>query len=129
MTRYLLDTTVLIDVSKHREAVESRVLELLEGPDEVGVSVVNVAELFSGLRPESRHEALLLLDELEVWPVTREVAERAGDYRYGFARQGRTILLPDALVAATASVLGAVLLTNNVKDFRMPDVEVVRLHG
>jgi len=125
--RYLLDTTVLGDASKNREPVRSRVDDLLSGPSEVGVSAVNVAEFIAGVRPEDRPEAETYLDGLVHWGVTREIAVQAGRYRYAYARQGQTILIPDALIAATARVLGATLVTNNVKDFPMPALAVERL--
>jgi predicted nucleic acid-binding protein len=125
--RYLLDTTVLVDASKNREPVRSRVDDLLRGADEVGVSAVNVAEFIAGVRPEDRPKAEEFLDGLVHWDVTREIAVQAGLYRYDYARQGQTPLIPDALIAATARVLDAILLTNNVKDFPMPELTVERL--
>lgn len=125
--RYLLDTTVLVDASKNREPVRSRVNDLRRGPGEIGVSVVNVAEFIAGVRPEDRPEADVYLDGLVLWDVTREIAVQAGLYRYAYARQGQTILIPDAPIAATARVLAATLVTNNLKDFPMPELTVERL--
>ena len=55
------------------------------------------------------------------------MAELAGVFRYDFARRGRTILTPDALVAATAAVVDAILVTDNVKDSPMPEVRTIQL--
>jgi predicted nucleic acid-binding protein len=91
------------------------------------VSAVNIAEFFAGLRPAERSRWAAFFGELRYWGVTPQVAVRAGIYRYDYARQGRTILLPDALVAATAVEEGAILVTNNVKDFPMPELSLLRL--
>ncbi len=125
--RYLLDTTVLIDVSHHVEPVSSQVREWLDGPDEVGVCDVNVAEFFSGLKSDERSFWQPFIYELRYWPIAREVAVQAGVYRYSLGREGRTISVPDALVAAAAFHVGATLVTNNVKDYPMPRLTVFRL--
>jgi len=54
VTRFLLDTTVLIEASRHREPALSWLHEALQTPDEVGVCAVIVAEFFAGLRPDER---------------------------------------------------------------------------
>lgn len=56
--------------------------------------------------------------------TTREAATRAGRYQADFGRRGVTIQTADALVAGTASAHGAILLTDNVRDFPMRDIEV-----
>lgn len=127
--RYLLDTTVLIDVSKRSEPISSHIRELLDGPDEVGVCAVNVAEFFAGLRPEERVEWEGFIDQLEYWDMTQGVSVQAGIYRYDHARQGRALSATDALVAATAVAVGAILLTDNVKHYPMPELTVRRPPG
>lgn len=126
---YLLDTTVLIDLSREREPTASWTRELLRGPHVVGVSTVNVAEWFAGLRPAERARWARFVDELQYWEITPAVAIRAGILRYDYARLGRTILIPDALVAATAEAVGAILVTGNVKHFPMPELTVRRPVG
>ena len=59
--------------------------------------------------------------------VTKEIAILAGIFRYDLARQGRTILIPDALIAATAVATAATLVTANVKDFPLTEVKAIRL--
>lgn len=126
-TGYVLDTTVLIDSSKGREPARSWIANVVRSAAEVGVSTVTIAEYFSGTPPPERGRAERLFAELTVWPVTAEIAIRAGIYRYDFGRRGLTRLTPDALIAATAVSVGATLVTNNVKDFPMPDVNLLRI--
>ena len=51
MTRYLLDTDALISYSKGRQPAVSRITQLIDQGDELGVCAVNVAEFFAGLAP------------------------------------------------------------------------------
>jgi predicted nucleic acid-binding protein len=67
------------------------------------------------------------VDQLTLVDVTKEIAIRAGILRYDLRRPGRTMLLPDALIAATAGLYGAALVTDNVKDFSGVGVEIVQL--
>jgi predicted nucleic acid-binding protein len=65
-----------------------------------------------------------LLNRLRFLETTREAAQRAGRYQAEFEKRGRTIHTADALVAGTARAHGAVLLTDNVRDFPMRDIRV-----
>jgi predicted nucleic acid-binding protein len=125
--RFLLDTTVLIEASRHREPALSWLHEALRTPDEVGVCAVIVAEFFAGLRPNERPRWEAFIDELTYWVTTREVATQAGIYRYDYARRGQTILTADALIAATAAAVGATPVTDNAKHFPMPEIKTMRL--
>ena len=79
------------------------------------------------MRPRERNATVALLDTLEHYDVTRPVAERAGLLRAERASQGRTLALPDLLIAAVALLHGLVLVTGNVKDFPMKDLRVLCL--
>ena len=125
--RFLLDTTVLIDASLHREPARSWLQETLRQSGEVGVCAVVVAEFFAGLRPDERPRWEAFIDELTYWETTRDMARQAGIYRYEYARRGQTIAIPDALIAATAAAIRAVLVTDNIKDFPMSEVSTMRL--
>lgn len=127
MARHLLDTTALIDYSKKREPAYSRIVALIAAEEDLGVCAVNVAEFYAGLRPEQRDQWAPLFSVLHYWEITRAAAQRAGVYRYTFARRGRAISTADALVVAVAVEVGATLITSNVKDFPMDDVQIFPL--
>lgn len=124
MTRYLLDTTVLISHLRGDDDVADALLTLLQRGHSLATSCVNIAEVERGLQPRERRAAHALLDRLEFLPTTREAATRAGRYQADWGRRGRTIHLADALVAGTARAHGAVLLTDNIEDFPMRDIRV-----
>lgn len=47
--------------------------------------------------------------------------------RYDFDRKGIILSTTDAMVAAVVKERGAVLVTNNVKDYPMEEIEVLPL--
>jgi predicted nucleic acid-binding protein len=99
-------------------------LRLVADGHVLGTSCVNLAEVEAGLRQHERRRAGALLDRLRFLPTDREAAHRAGRYQAEWARKGRTIRTPDALVAGTARANGAVLVTHNIDDFPMRDLRV-----
>jgi len=127
MTRYLLDTTALVDFSKDREPARSRILAMIDRDDEVGICPVNVAEFYAGLPPEARESWDEFFNALAFWDLTIEVAVRAGGYRYEFARRGLPLSTTDALIAAASVAHGAILVTDNPKDYPMDDVRLLSL--
>jgi predicted nucleic acid-binding protein len=62
-----------------------------------------------------------LLDNLEIVPVTRTIAEKAG--RYKGEMKSHTLELDDCLIAATAHFHKAALATGNARHYPMADVE------
>lgn len=122
MSRVLLDTDVLIDLLRGRELART----LLLGVTEHSVpccSVISVAEIYAGMRPEEREPTEALLDGLVVFPVTRSIAELAGQFRS--RSRGRRLELADCLIAATAVAEGASLATGNARDYPMPEVSLL----
>ena len=127
MTRYLLDTNVLIDYSKGTTTVVAQVQAWVAAGDEVGISAVQIAEFFSGVPTVDFRAWTIILDAYERWPLGDVVARRAGKYRHDFARQGVQISTPDALTAALARDRAAILVTRNVRDFPMRDIQILSL--
>jgi predicted nucleic acid-binding protein len=126
MTRFLLDTTVLIAQLRGDDAVADGLQALLRRGHSLCTSCVNVAEVERGIRRPERRAAEALLDRMEYLTTTKEAAARAGRYQADGARKGTTLHLADALIAGTARAHGAVLVTDNVADFPMRDLKVVR---
>ena len=125
MAKYLLDTTILIEhLSGRKEAVDLLTVLARQG-HRLGLCCINVAELYSGLSHEERAWADRLIDSLDFYDVTREVAKQAGQYRYDFSRRGVTLSTADTLVAATAVVESATLVTANTKDFPMKEIDLL----
>lgn len=124
LSRYLLDTTVLIAHLRGEAEVTQLLLDLLASGNRLGICCINVAEVERGLRPAERKRAKELMKRLEYLDTTREAAQRAGRYQSELQRKGRTMHTADAIVAGTARAHGAVLVTDNLGDFSMNDLVV-----
>ncbi len=116
MSRLLLDTCILIDhLREHPPAVDY----ILGLPGEPLLSAVTIAEVYVGVRDQAEARRVEgLLDPFIVLAVDGEIARRGGRFRRQFAGSHGTGLL-DALIAATAEVHGARLVTRNARHFPM----------
>ena len=122
MALHLLDTTALVDFSKGIEPVGQRLLSMIAAGESLGVCAINVTEFYAGVRPAAHRLWDAFMDELFYWEISREAAVQAGAYRYDYARQGVSIGIQDAIIAAVAVEIGATILTDNPKHFPMPEV-------
>lgn len=122
MSKVLFDTDILIDILRGREAIRTFLLDRTAHSVPC-CSVISVAELYAGMRPEEKHATDALLDALVIAPVTREIAETAG--RFKRRVKSRRLELADCLIAATAFVEGAALATGNTKDYPMPEIALL----
>ncbi len=127
MSRYLLDTTALIDFSKTRQPATEYILHWIAVGDVVAVCAVTVGEFYAGLAGDRAQEALEFVTSLPYWDISRRAAMHAGQDRYTFARQGKALSISDALIAAAAREHHATVVTSNVKDFPMTDIAVFPL--
>jgi predicted nucleic acid-binding protein len=126
VTKIVLDTDILIDVLRGRESARSF---LNDAADRFVpcCSVISVAELHVGMRPEEEADTRAFLDGLVILPVTQEIAEVAGHFKK--SSTSRRLELADCLIAATAFVEGATLATGNVKDYPMRELTVLNAGG
>lgn len=123
MTKYLLDTDILINFLFGRPKAAELIKRLGKEGNTLGVCAVNIAELFSGFSATQRVEMESLVDNLFYFQVTPRAAKRAGAYRHDFGRQGLSLSVADTLIAAVAVEHGATLITGNIKDYPMKDVD------
>jgi predicted nucleic acid-binding protein len=123
----LLDTTILIDVLRARQNRRLLLAELVTGGHLLATAAINLAEVYAGMQSgeETRTEAFLV--SLECYPMTATIARRAGALKNTFARKGRTLSLADMIVAATALEHGLALMTDNRKDFPLPELNIYPL--
>lgn len=129
VNRLLLDTTVLIDVSRAFGDVDGSLRKLVTTGWVVGVCAVSVAEFMAGVPIPDRMRWERWIADYRYWDITREAAVLAGQLQYDQKRQGLALHTPDALIAATAIVTDSTLATKNVKDFPMPSLKLLPLGG
>ena len=127
MASYLLDTATLVLLARRGPLVAQRLSALVAGRNVVGVCPIAVAEFYAGLSIARRPEWQPFFDGLVHWNIDRYDATRAGSLRYAWARRGRPLQTTDCLIAAVAIRVRATIVTENLKDFPMPDVRAVSL--
>lgn len=126
MKGYLIDTDVFIDFFKKRhEAVQ--LIKHLATSDPITISVITVSELRSGWTEKEASIYLpKLYDIVRVIPVTKEIAERAGEYRQKYALQGKKLPTIDTLIALTVLLNSFCLVTRNIRHYPMPELDLYR---
>ncbi|HET7036730.1 MAG TPA: PIN domain-containing protein [Thermomicrobiaceae bacterium] len=129
MSRYLLDTSTLIDFSKGRQPVESRLLALIAAKETIAVSAISVAEFYAGIPPALHEQWRQFFAALDYWNASHDAAIQAGRFIFDYARQGRVLSTTAALLAAVALEHDAVVVTDNAKDFPMPEVQLLSLRA
>ena len=122
---YMLDTNICIYAMKRKpEQVLRRLKESFSSG--IVISSITLAELEYGIRhssnPEKNAQALIrFLFPFQIDPFDTSAAMEYGKIRAYLQGQGTPIGPLDMLIAGHAMVEGAVLVTNNVREFeRVP---------
>src|SRR5277367_1672880 len=123
MMRFLLDTSVLIDVLRLRHGRRETLAELVRAGHTLATTALNIAEVYAGMRPNEAQRTEALLGMLDCFDLTASSGRKAGALKQGWAKKGRTLTLADMIVAAVALQNNSVLMTDNVKDFPMEELE------
>lgn len=125
--RLLLDSSVLIDVLRGQKARRELLARLVSDGHNLSTTVVNVAEIYMGIRSSEEPRVQSLFALLECYPLDAETAKRAGMLKNMWGKKGIAISLPDAIVAAIAIDRDCILATDNRKDFPMPELNLYPL--
>lgn len=121
MSLYLLDTNILIAAIKGRSPLR----EKLENVDAASllISPIVLGELLTGVeksryKSANRKRLLDVLSGLRMIEIEPEVAARYGQIRAALESAGTPIGANDLWIAAHALELGAVVVTDNEREFR-----------
>jgi len=126
---YLLDTNHCIFLINHKYPQVGRRLAR-QKVGAVAVSTITTAELWHGVENRARKEqnqAALgkFLLPLEVLPFDEKAAQAYGNIRCQLERMGKVIGAMDLLIAAHAVSSGAVLVSQNLREFqRVPGLKL-----
>jgi predicted nucleic acid-binding protein len=122
----LIDTDILIDASK---GIADGIAFLTHQQSVSGlqISMISAMELIAGCRNRtelaSTHQ---FLQRFTVWPVSANISRTALQLMESFFLS-HGLVIPDALIAATALEYGLSLYTRNSRHFQMiPTLSVVR---
>ena len=120
----LVDTDILVDASR-KDAKALAFLDSVTRHGGVAISVVSQMELMVGCR-NRKEQAIVdgFLQRFEMVYLTDGISRRAVELLREY-RLSHGLLIPDALIAATAIVLRVPLATKNTRHFGfMEDLEL-----
>jgi tRNA(fMet)-specific endonuclease VapC len=127
MAIYLLDTSVIIDALNRKQGRWELLASLVEAGDTLACSVVTLTEIFAGARPKEIPLTERFLASLEHYELDSQLARSAGLLKNEWSKKGQTLGVVDLIVAATALAHNLTLMTDNRKDFPMPQLALYPL--
>ena len=124
---YILDTTAFSALMRRDDQMYTH-MSSLTGVDRVAICTITRGEVLYGLErlPEGKRrrdlqaEATALFDRLICLPVTEGVGDRYAQIKRGTERKGTSLDENDLWIAATVSLSGGVLVTQD-SDFSRVD--------
>jgi len=115
--KYLVDSNIII-YHLNQEAIATSFLS--ENYKEIAISQITFIEVLSfDFTQEVEKDVKALLSTFKIFDVTSDVSNQAIKNR-----KLKKIKIPDNIIASTAMVNDLILVTRNVKDFRVLDVRV-----
>ena len=124
MTRYLLDTTFIVDHLRGTPEAVQRLRRIVEQGDIPFVNDIVAAEAWAGAPSDDDRALTNLLEFLGFIAAGPPHARAAGRWRARSLAAGHDIGIADALIAACAEDSSAIVLTRNVRDFALTPVAV-----
>ncbi len=119
---YMLDTDICSYIIRNRPKHVKEKLKELERNHTIGLSSVVVSELFYGAYKKGSQRLVRLVESFvnyfEIYSYDLKAAIEYGKLRAELERKGITIGAYDLQIAAHAISLNAVLVTNNLKEFK-----------
>lgn len=120
----ILDSSFVIDHLKGDPDAGARWRRMFEEGDQPVVTEIVVCEVRAGLRDRDVPILERFLVPTEFVQPGSETALLAGRWRADVHDGGRTLGLPDSLIAAAAFHLGGGVVTRNVRDFALTPVRI-----
>ncbi len=120
----MLDTCICVDYLRAKN--EKLLRRVRECSHDVSISAIVAAELFHGAYHSKRVEENLrdtveLISNFDVVPFDEPEAKAYGQILDSLQRKGQVIGSNDIMIAATALIRNAVLVTNNTHEFSRID--------
>jgi|SRR3989344_6677035 len=121
---YLLDTDILIWVLRGKKEIIDKVLNLKD-KSALSISVVSVAEIYKNIFPAELTATEDYLQQHIIFEVDWKIAKIAGLYWQQYTKKLKNLSLMDCLIAGTANINNATLVSLNIKHFPMKDIQVL----
>lgn len=118
-----VDADIVIDHLHGRDQALLLIERLIAGPDELWMAAPQRAEVLFFIRPGEESTAYSILSQFATQALTETMVDIGGEYfrrwhpSHGMDRY-------DALLAGTIAVTGGRLITQNIRHFPMPDMDV-----
>jgi len=127
MAVFLLDTSVLIDAINQKRNRPELLRELLRRGHTLACCPINVTEVYAGMRPHEESRTEEFLRSLQYSPITWPVARLAGLLKRDYSRKGIALATTDVTIAAVALYHHYTLVTDNLKDYPMRELDLYPL--
>ncbi len=121
MPRYMLDTDICSFILKRSNEVVLRRLKVVP-PSDVSISVITQSELLYGVEWSPRRDqdaaaVAAFLRHVAVLDLSEAAAPHYAEIRAALRKSGEMIGANDLFIAAHARSIGAILVTNNTREF------------
>jgi predicted nucleic acid-binding protein len=127
MKPFLLDTNIIVDALRKRHDRHLLVDQFLDQGQPLASCPITITEIYAGMRPHEEKPTRAFMRSLLFFGITEEIAEAAGLLKAQYAKRGRAISFQDASIAAICIAYGCTLVTENVRDFPMPELQLYPL--
>lgn len=121
---YLFDTDVLIWILRGNKTITEKA-SLLKNKSSIGISTISIAEIYKNIFPSEIPITENFLKQHITFHVTEDIAKQAGLYWQEYSKKLNALSLTDCLIAATACINDAKLVTLNGKHFPMKNISVL----
>lgn len=122
---HLLDTDILIWILRNNKKIIKKISDL-SNKDELCISVMSIAEIYQNVFPSELIDTEDLINKHIIFEVDQKIAKMGGLYWQQYSKQLKNLTLADCLIAATANVNSATLVSLNVKHFPMKDIKILK---
>lgn len=127
MDKYLIDTDEWINFFNKRDKA-IKLLFKLRSQGEILSSILTITELRAGWSDQAADKFMpIFYAQTKILGISQKAAELAGKLLKDYKTKGVSLPTVDTLIAATAIVEDCQLVTNNKKDFPMPQLNLFRL--
>lgn len=121
---YLLDTDILIWILRGRQDLVDHISKLKDDSP-IALSVITIAEIYMNIFPSELINTEEHLQQYIILEVDQKIAKIAGLYFQQYLKKLKNLSLTDCLIAGTANVNNATLVSLNSKHFPMKDIQVI----
>jgi predicted nucleic acid-binding protein len=122
-SRIIIDSDIIIDHLRGFEYLENITINSLSNT--IMISTISIAEIYSLLYFNEIEKVEKLISTFKVINVDSVIAKLAGKYRMIYYKS-HNLLIPDAIIAASAKICNAILVTKNKKHFPMTDIDIIK---